>query len=136
MNIDLVKADKTLYPAYEEDEEKLKKIKSGEIYRYKVSKPRNLKFHKKFFALVKLGFDNSKLDFPDQDIYRYYIIMKAGHYIEVETPKGKMYLPKSISFSKMDDTEFEKVYNSVLQQIIIDTGATEEIIQTELAGYL
>jgi len=135
MELDLVKGDNTLYPAYDSDKDKLNKIISGEIYRYKVWKPRNLKFHKKFFALINFGFQNSKLDFPDQNIYRYYIIMKAGHYIKVETLKGAMHLPKSISFDKMDDSEFEDVYNAVLQQILIDTGVTEDDVKNELINF-
>ena len=61
--------------------------------------------------------------------------MKAGFYRVVETPKGSFALPESISFGNMDDTKFEKVYEAVLEQIILDTKADREFIEQELINF-
>lgn len=123
-------------PFTSDDFRKLSKLKLGDIYEVTTRSLRNPEFHRKFFALIKIGFDNTKLKFPDVQIYRYYITLKAGYYVKVETPKGVAYIPKSISFDKMEQSEFEDLYNAVLQQIILDIGATKEVIENELSNFL
>ena len=48
-----------LVPLYDEDYDKKKKLIIGKDYKAKITLARNLKFHRKFFALVKLGFENN-----------------------------------------------------------------------------
>ena len=46
--------------AYNSDYEKIKKLKAGEEYQCEIKRPRNLKFHKKFFALINMLFRKSR----------------------------------------------------------------------------
>jgi hypothetical protein len=126
-----------LLPLYDSDLEEKSKLKLGEIYEMtpKLWKERNLQFHKKYFALLKLGHDNTKLTM-DLRGYRAYVTMKAGYAEVYKTPKGLMALPKSIAFDKMDDIEFEGLYNSAIQVIIDDIGATREDIEQNIINFL
>ena len=46
-----------LAPCAEEDQEKLKRFKTGVMVRAEVKQFRNYQFHKKWFALAKFAFD-------------------------------------------------------------------------------
>ena len=47
--------------------------------------------------------------------------MKAGHYEAALTPHGEVRCtPKSISWSKMDESEFERLYSDVLDVILAE----------------
>jgi len=124
-----------LVPLYDSDYDEKRKLKIGETYQCEIRKPRNIDFHKKFFALIRLGCENSPRDMP-QDVYRAYVTMKAGFAEVYKTESGTMALPKSISFSNMDDTEFEKVYRSVLEVIMKDIDVDEEFIRDNLINFL
>ena len=47
-----------LVPMYDSDFDEKRKLKEGEKVLCHISRPRNYEFHKKFFALVRLTFDN------------------------------------------------------------------------------
>ena len=126
-----------LIPLYDSDLAEKKKLKLGEIYEMapKLWKERNLQFHKKFFALVNLGCENSPKDW-DIDGYRAWVTMLSGWVDVYETEKGKMAIAKSISFDNMDNDEFAKLYNSAIQVIINDIGATEQEIEQNLINFM
>jgi len=125
-----------LIPLYDSDLEEKKKLKLGEIYSVEIKKARNYPFLKKFFALLKLGHDNTKLEGITFDAYRAYVTMKAGYVETFKTTRGLMALPKSIAFDKMDDTEFQDLYNSAIQVIIDDIGATRKDIEQNLINFM
>ncbi len=54
--INLVKVGNSLRPAYDEDGERLRKMKAGTVYRAEVTAPRDQLRHRKFFALLNLAF--------------------------------------------------------------------------------
>lgn len=54
--LNLVKVGNSLRPAYDEDGERLRKMKAGTIYRAEVTAPRDQVRHRKFFALLNLAF--------------------------------------------------------------------------------
>ena len=117
MKFTCIKIDGNFIPAYNEDHEKAQKLKNGEEYEFTVKQPRNPKFHRKFFAMIKTCFENQE-HFEDMEELRAYLTMKAGFYKSVVTPTGIMTLPKSISFEKMDDLEFNDLYGKVLDVVI------------------
>mgnify|MGYP006405787499 FL=1 len=103
-----------------------------------VRRPRNYEFHKKYFALLKLGYENQER-YNNKDHYRYLMQMKAGFYDAVETDKGTMYLPISISFGGMEENKFQQLYEKVLIEISKDLGlGTDELskeVECELNGF-
>jgi len=68
-----------LVPIYNSDAEALKdcKLKDGEVYRVDITKPRNYEFHKKYFSLLNLCFDNQE-QFKEINDLRAYLTCKAG----------------------------------------------------------
>ena len=124
-----------LVPLYSSDLEEKRKLKLGEDYEVTIKRPRNIRFHKLFFALLNIGYENTQLDMPF-DTYRKYAVMKAGFVRTYATPSGAYFEPESIAFSNMDEDTFREVYDRVLDVIIKDIGATREDIETMLAGFI
>jgi hypothetical protein len=124
-----------IVPEYTGDYDKLAKIKSGETYKFVITKPRNIKFHRKYFALLNLVFDNQD-KFDNQEDMRLYLQMKAGFYKRIETGTGSMILPVSISFGKMDEFEFSEVYNRVMDQVCLFLDIDSESIEREIINYM
>jgi hypothetical protein len=104
------------------------RIKVGEVVQVKMIKPRNLKYHRKFFALLNIGFDAwepPKAEYKGIQAgksfnrFRADVIVQAGYYDVVSNINGDVRVePKSISFGSMDDIEFEALYNSVVNVIL------------------
>ena len=124
-----------LIPLYPSDYDEKRKLRLGQDYEAEIKNPRNYEFLKKFFALVNIGHENTSLDMPFET-YRKYIIMKAGFFKSYQTPKGVFYEPDSISFSSMEQEQFEDVYSRVLDKIIEDIGATKEDIENQLINFM
>lgn len=53
----LIRQGKALLPVNDSDAEAIQKLKHGTIYKADVSAPRNIKRHRRFFALLNLAFD-------------------------------------------------------------------------------
>ena len=47
-----------LVPLYDSDYDNKHRLKNGSVVKCKITKPRNLAFHKKFFAMVRLTYEN------------------------------------------------------------------------------
>ena len=126
----------SLFPAYLSDNDLLMKYREGEVIEATVKKARNPKFHRKFFALVKVGFE-AQTNFVAFEWWREYITMKAGHYESCKAPNGEwMYRAKSIRFDQMDDLEFEQLYRDVSQAIIRECKITEQQINDNIELFL
>lgn len=102
----------------------------GELFEISIKWLRNPKFHRKFFALLKVGFDAWE---PDRVRYSYKgkpitknfehfredITILAGYYEQVFNLNGEMTLKaKSISFANMEEDEFEMLYSDVADVIL------------------
>lgn len=156
-----------LIPATPETSEILQsKIKLGDILVAEFKRARNPAFHRRFFALLNLGFEyweptggaissNERklvtgyakflssyggnesvlLDAAEQyleqvasrrvtngislcksfDAYRSWVTVEAGHYEAIRLPDDTLRKhPRSISFSNMDEIEFQQLYKAVL----------------------
>ena len=122
-------------PLYPSDLEEKKHLKLGKVYSCEFHFERNYEMHKKFFALLKIGCENSQHVEMPLDTYRKYAIIKAGYGIPYKTPKGIFVDAESISFASMTQEKFEKAYSDVLDFIIKDTGADREFIEDNLINF-
>ena len=135
MKMLLLNTTQGLQPQYSDDVDEKKKLIIGKEYMVEIKKARNPQFHKKAFALFKIGCENSKsVDMPLKSYYKY-AIAQAGFYTSYKTKKGVYVEPDSIAFENMDDIEFQEVYSKVLDFIIQDTGATKEDIENNLMSF-
>lgn len=116
MKITLIKGlDNKFSLAFNSDYEISKKIKVGEPYVFEFKMPRNIRFHRKFFGLLNLVVDNTDI-FKSVDDLRFIICMEIGYCDYITNPiTGEVVKkPKSISFAKMDNKEFEDLYNKTI----------------------
>lgn len=124
----LTRSPQGLVPATADAAEMLAKIGVGKAVNAKVTQPRNGKFHRKFFAMIDVAYSNH--EWPEletrfgkvkcsRDLFRQYVTVKAGHYEAALTPHGEVRcVPKSISFGKMDQSEFDQLYSDALDVIL------------------
>jgi len=127
-DIHMTRTPQGLAPATVDAAEMLSKIGIGKPVNAKVSQPRNGKFHRKFFAMLDVAFSNH--EWPEietnwghakvsPDLFRKYVIVRAGHYEAALTPHGEIRAePKSISWAKMGEDEFEELYSDALNVIL------------------
>lgn len=135
MILHLIKTAQGLKPEYESDFDKFKKLKIGTVYKCDIKQERNYLFHKKFFALISLAFENQD-KFINIDHYRKYMICKAGFYTAVETDTGTFVIADSISFGSMDNLKFEELYGKMMTVVIKEIGVTSEQIRQEIVNFL
>ena len=124
-----------ILPEYNNDYDKLKKLRSGETYLVEIKQPRNIGFHRKYYALMNLAFDNQD-HFDNLESMRKWLQMKAGYYTETITPTGVMFEPKSISFASMDELEFNELYQRVMDQVCWFLDTTQEDILENIVNFM
>ena len=115
MLLELTKsADGSFIPSTENSIAKFKKVKIGETTLVDYKAKRNVQFHKKGFSLLNLIYQNQS-KYESFEAMRTEFKLKAGLYELHVTTKGKtIYVPKSMSFSEMDENEFEELYSKFI----------------------
>lgn len=118
MKVFLVKqGNGSFLPSHNSDYDSLKKIKVGAIVSCEIKQPRNIGFHKKFFALINLVFENQEF-YDNIDYLRKELTKKAGYYDTYTNHKGTLcFEAKSISFSSMSQEDFEDLYQRFLDAV-------------------
>lgn len=144
MDIDLVRTTYGLRAYGDEDFDKLRRIKEGAVVKVSLTKPRNPLFHRKFFAMLHAAYDllteQQRENVRSEDGFRQMLLITAGFTEKVYNLQGEVFSEKakSISFGKMDEYEFNKVYSRVLDTILAilsANGVTEEIFNDILRNY-
>lgn len=118
------------------EDEKLKRFKLGDTVKAKIVVPRNVGFHRKFFALLKLTFQNQEL-IDNYDDFREAVTITAGFFRWSKDLHGNEFKrAKSISFAKMDQAEFEEVYSRVLDVCLNVLGCEKKELENEILNFL
>lgn len=131
-----------LIPIYDDDYEEKKKLKIGQIYEVSIKLVRNYEFHKKYFALINCAWEyltEPQAEFyKNKEIFRKIIEVVAGHCEKWYSPELKKWveIPKSISFDKMDNAEFQDLYSRVLDVIIISLKIDREEFEKNIINFL
>lgn len=144
MEIHLVRTSVGLQAYSDEDYELLKKVKVGTIVKAKIVQPRNVKFHRKFFALINAAWDclteQQRTNLRSKDTFREQLLITSGFSESLFDINGQQFLERarSISFAKMDEPSFNEVYNRVLDTILtllIANGVSEAEFNNILSNY-
>lgn len=107
-----------LVPMYDTDLDNKKKLKIDQEYLVTVKMPRNIKFHRKMFALYNLVFQNQE-QYKVLDDLRRDITIEAGFYRERTNINEEVIKEaESISFANMDDDVFSQLYNRSLDVVV------------------
>jgi hypothetical protein len=102
-----------LKPADEGAEEAMRKLPLDKIVAVKIKRPRNLGHHRKFFALLKIVYENQEI-YQSEAALLAAIKIATGHCVPITLVSGqKAFIPSSISFAAMDQAEFEKFWEAV-----------------------
>lgn len=128
MKIHFRKSNGFLAPATSEDALALGKFRFGEVVAAEISRPRNYRFHRKFFALLNKAYENWDQDeietehgkaLKSFDRFRKDLTILAGYYELTVRLNGKTRLEaKSISFAEMDEQEFSQLYDAMITVIL------------------
>jgi len=130
---------KKTFSSFEPVDDKAKKILKRCVFGDEVElehiAKRNVGFHRKFFAIIKLTFDNQ--DYTENiDIFREIVTIHAGHFHFIELIDGtKAKRANSISFPSMEQYEFEDVYSDVFNVCLKILGCKSEELEKELLRF-
>lgn len=144
MKILCVVTENGLAPKYDSDREEFSRLKRNTDVLVEVGQKRNYEFHKKFFALLKLTYDNfpewmeDNLNVHSVEDLRTRLKIDLGLYEVSHYGNLSVIIPKSIAFDKMDETEFEKFYKMSVNHILKNylKGVTNEQIEEEIWKFL
>jgi hypothetical protein len=133
-----------LIPMYDDDYDAKKRLKFDEVYRVDIVKARNIDFHRKYFALINIGWEylneeQTKFFKYDREGFRKCVQIAAGYYTLTYSIKRKEWVEESvsISFEKMDELEFQDLYNKVRDVIfsLIEDNVSEDEFLFNLADF-
>lgn len=105
----------------------LRKIKTGEIVQCEITRPRNVAHHRKFWALLNV-FWQATGDWSSTYGVLIELKVRLGHVQEVLLrDTGELVrVPKSISFARMDQSEFDVFYERCIAELCKMGGGIEE----------
>ena len=131
MRVNLKKMDSVLIPDDEDTAEWVNKMSYGQVISADFKKPRNYGFHKKYFALIKFAYENwqpSEKTMPKWegvvptksfDRFRKDLIILTGRSYAVWRLDGSFRIEAdSISFARMTEEEFNKLYKDTVDKIL------------------
>ena len=96
----------------------LREIGMGEMVRCQITRPRNVKHHRMFFALMQVVFQ-AQTHFATLEGMLDAIKIATGHFEEIKGLDGCLYIkPKSIAFANMGQDSFKEFYNKALDLIL------------------
>ena len=139
----VVNTPRGLVPFGDDDYEEKKKLKVGQTYSMEVKVVRNVDFHRKYFAMISYAWEYlNEVEverFKTKDNFRKYLEITAGHCDVIFHPRLQEFveIPKSISFSSMDNASFSDLYGRVKDVIfsIIGSRVSEAEFEHLLMDY-
>lgn len=143
MKLNLLCTSHGLVPMYDRDYELKKRLKVGTTYVADIKVSRNVQFHRKYWALLNTAWsllpERTSNGFRSLEGFRAYVTVAAGHYDLYYNPRLKEFVetPKSIAFDRMDEAEFEDLYERTKDVIwgLISDKVTEEEFYNTLSNF-
>ena len=126
-----------LQPIDEAGEAAMRNVGLGEVVTAEVKRPRNVRFHRKFFAMLQIILQNQD-HYQSLDDLLDVCKLRTGHYRTIQTKQGEVRIPNSISFAAMDDTEFADFYDRACYWIVTEVipGLERQHLDEEVASRL
>lgn len=129
-DLQFIKTAHGLIPADDESREWFAKKKLGSTIQVDATEMRNGAFFRKWWSLVKLGYDYwsddaATIEFkgervqPDFDRFRKDVTISAGFYYPVVNLKGEVRIePESLKWSQMTEERFTQLYDATIQVLL------------------
>jgi uncharacterized protein DUF1367 len=135
-------------PDTEDDFEACKPFKLGEVVKADIKRPRNLRFLRKYFALLRVAYQlweetGVRATYKGEEVrpsfkrFRKDVICLAGYGEPVVNVRGEVrFEADSIAFGNMEEEVFEKLYNETINVILhkILRGKVPEARLREMAN--
>ena len=126
--LSLIKTQFGYQPCTDQDMDLTNNHKMGDVIRADFKKMRNPKFHRKFFALLNIGFAawepvqvhsrHGEIE-KNFDQFREDVTILAGYYEQHHRLDGTFRVrAKSIKFGSMGEAEFTKLYSAVIDVLL------------------
>ena len=97
--------------------------------------PRAARTHKRYWALVKLIYENTE-QFRSADMVHQFLKIRAGHCTPIVSKRtGEVFLvPDSISYDTLDETEFQQVWRRIVDVVCeeILPGVDQDSLEYEI----
>ena len=144
MKINLVVTSDGFKPASDEDYELKRTIKNGTVCECVIKEYRNYRFLKKYFALINCAWEylseaQQQFFHDNKDSFRKTVEISAGNCEPVynRTRNEWLDVPKSISFDKMQESEFSQMYERVKDVLynLFLTSVNREEFENQLKWY-
>ena len=104
-----------------------------------VTRPRNLRHLKKFFALINLLWETTVCGekYPSKEALRWALTMAAGYVEIIPTRNGPREVPKSIAFENMNQDDFDDLYAACIKLVLTEIlpDVTEKDLENELLEF-
>lgn len=117
----------------------IESMAEGEVVTASITRTRNVKFHRKFFAFLNVIFENqSKYLTLDEMLEAMKEAVGHGSYIDRVDGRGNFFRSKSISFAKMGESEFRQFYDAFVAVVVkyIIPGIDKESLLAEIESHL
>lgn len=126
-----------LEPIDDAGKDTLSKIGIGAVVSVEVKRPRNLQHFRKFWALASLIYENqTRYRSPEELVDA--IKVHIGHCVPMRLANGtEVRVPKSIAFHSMNQDEFDKFYERVIDVVVTEIipGLSREDLRAELEAF-
>lgn len=126
------KLNNSIFPTDEDGAKLLQSIPKDGLCMVEYKRNRNYENHKRFFKFIDVAFDNQDF-YEDKEQLRKALQMLGGHYEEliILDKKGNVsthYIPKSIAFDEIDETEFRELFKKCIGAFLsrYGNGLTEQ----------
>lgn len=123
MEVRLTKQNGKFVPSDHLTAEDMQSIAEGEYFTAKLTRPRNLGHHRKFFGAVNIVFEMQDKYATTEHLLNA-IKIDIGHCERYKVKQGRniieVAVPKSISFGNMKQSAFEEFYDRAIQFILAD----------------
>lgn len=113
-----------MVPMYDSDYDEKQRLKVGDTVLCSIKRPRNYDFHKKFFALLRLTVTNlpqliqQQMQIFNEEDMLDCLKVDLGLYTTVWHGGKQIIKTGSISFAKMDESEFERFFQRSVDVIL------------------
>lgn len=122
-----------LEPTDEASEAAMSAIKLGECIELRIKRPRNLQMHRLFWKLMETVYQNQSHYKSAEEVCTAFKLA-VGHTDVVRTRRGDVYVPRSISFAKMDQVAFHAFFKSAVDFCVSEVipGMNSEELEREV----
>lgn len=124
-----------MLPYCGESAERYVKLKRGVPYLMTIKESRNLGFHKKYFSMLNLAFENQEY-FKETKWFRKHTLIALGYCtVEVDPFTGEVHKEAdSISFDECTQAEFEEIYKNT-QRYLMEKYCFDDKMFNRLRDY-